>query len=417
MDLKMKLDKKSLIQIVILVVLVAGGAGAYFMQQDGGLDFVSGLFESEPVTIRAPATRAPAPTADQKPASGPVAPSAAPKPGAPEIPAVPAKGQVHGKPFVVENSYIESGVLTLRLGKDVTADLEVKVLLPGTPWETPAGKKYKVTEAGGAGIPQVMLAWKEDGQNASPEQKFTDKYTMVLEFGQEKDKKLPGKIQLNLPDETKSNVAGTFEADIRGFRIVDGKPDLSTDSADTLQYLALRELLKDDPNKSLEVMSFRDGRYVQPESAGKNMTGYIEAEYRIGQSSLGMQRYQFEKEGGAWKVVRALNGNQLDEAHPLQAPGAKDSPPKMLTYLTAKKLEADVQKKYPSKYIYQPEFMSRHSEKFKIGVCEASYRLDAAGAPVKTAYLFRLQPGGWKFERELGKKEKVNFDTGRIDKR
>ena len=149
MDLKMKLDKKSLIQIVILVVLVAGGAGAYFMQQDGGLDFITGMFESKPATIRAPAARAPG--ADKKPVPGPAAPARASRPGAPEIPATPAKGQVHGKPFLVENSYIESGVLTLRLGKDVTADLEVKVLLPGTAWETPAGKKYNVLGTGGAG--------------------------------------------------------------------------------------------------------------------------------------------------------------------------------------------------------------------------------------------------------------------------
>jgi hypothetical protein len=293
----MKLDKKSLIQIVILVVLVIGGVGAYLMQQDGGLDFISGLFESEPATIRAPTT-----AAVVKPAPAP----ATAKPAAPEIPAAPAKGQVHGKPFVVEDSYIENGVLTLRLGKDVTTDLEVKVMLPGSPWETPAGKNFKVMEAGGAGTPQVALAWKEDGQSVPSEQKFADKYSMMLEFGQEKGKKLPGKIQLNLPDETKSHVAGTFEADIRGFRIVDGKPDLSADSVDTLQYLALRELLKDDPNKSLEVISFRDGRYAQAGSPGKNMTGSIEVEYRVGQGSPAVQQFQFEKDAGAWKVVRAV---------------------------------------------------------------------------------------------------------------
>jgi hypothetical protein len=293
----MKLDKKSLIQIVILIVLVIGGAGAYLAQQDGGLDFISGLFESEPATIRAPT-----PAAVMKPAPGP----AAAKPAAPEIPAAPAKGQVHGKPFVVENSYIENGVLTLRLGKDATADLEVKVMLPGSPWETPAGKNFKVMEAGGTGAPQVALAWKEDGQSVPSEQKFTDQYSMMLEFGQEKDKKLPGKIQLNLPDETKSHVAGTFEADIRGFRIVNGKPDLSADSVDTLQYLALRELLKDDPDKSLEVISFRDGHYDQAGSPGKNMTGAIEVEYRVGPGSPAVQRFQFEKDAGAWKVVRAV---------------------------------------------------------------------------------------------------------------
>ena len=35
LNLKMNLDKKSLIQIVVLIVLIVGGAGAYFMQQNG----------------------------------------------------------------------------------------------------------------------------------------------------------------------------------------------------------------------------------------------------------------------------------------------------------------------------------------------------------------------------------------------
>ncbi|MDH3309510.1 MAG: hypothetical protein OEM95_02320 [Gammaproteobacteria bacterium] len=413
MDLKMNLDKKSLIQIVILVVLIIGGAGAYLMQQDGGLDFISNFFESEPATIRAPAARAPAPAV--RPAAP--APAVATKPAVVEIPAVPAKGQAHGKPFVVDNSYLEGGVLGLRMGKDVTADIEVKVMLPGAGWETPAGKTFKVTEAGGPSAPQVALAWKEEGQKSLSEQNFNNKYSMVLEFGVEKGKKLPGKIQLSLPDETKSNVAGTFEADIRGFRIVDGKPDLSADSVETLQYLALRELLKDDPNKSLEVLSFRDGRYTPPDSAGMNMTGYLEAEYRLGQGTANLQRFQFEKTAGAWKVLRVLSGNQLDEAHPTKTPGAKDSPARMLTYLAAKRLESDIQKKFPDKNIYEPEFMSRHSEKFKIGVCEASYKLNAGGEKIKTVYLFRRKTGGWALDRALGDREKVDFDTGRIVKR
>jgi hypothetical protein len=416
MDLKMNFDKKSLIQIVILIVLIAGGAGAYLMQQDGGLDFISGFFESEPATIRAPAARASTPAA-VKATPAPVTPAVATKPAVGEIPAVPAKGQVHGKPFVVENSYYESGVLGLRLGKDVTADIEVKVVLPGTGWETPAGKSFKVTNAARSSAPQVVLAWKEEGQSTPSEQKFNDKYTMVLEFGMEKDKKLPGKIFLSLPDETKSQMAGTFEADIRGFRIVGGKPDLSADSVETFQYLALHELLKDDPNKSLEVLAFRDGRYAPPESADKNMTGYIEAEYRIGQAPPSVQRFQFEKVNGSWKVRGALSGKQLDEAHPVIAPGTKDSPTRMLTYLAAKRLESDIQKKFSGKNIYEPVFMSRHSDKFKIGICEASYKLESGGEKIKTAYLFRRQAGGWALDRALGDKEKVDFNTGRIVKR
>ncbi len=415
MNLKMSLDKKSLIQIVVLVVLVVGGAGAYLMQQDGGLDFITSFFGSESAKITASAPRTQAPVARKKPAHAAAAGQA--KANIPEIPSTPAKGEIHGKPFVVDSSSIENGVLTLRLGKDVTADLEVIVMLSTPPWEVPAGKSFKVTGAAGAGAPQIVLAWKEAGQTAPSEQKFTDKYTLLLDFGQVKDNKLPGKIYLTLPDEVKSNVAGTFDADIKGFRIVDGKPDLTADSVDTLQFLALRELLKDDPSKALNVVALRDGRYSQPEPPAKNMTGYIEVEYRQGQGPLSIERFQFKKEAGAWNVAHTLNAHQLDEAHPLQTPGPKGSPAKLMTYLAAKKLEGDVQKKFPDKGIYEPVFTTRHSDKFKIGICEISYKLEPNGETEKTVYLFRHPVRGWSLDRELGKKEKVNFDTGRISGR
>src|SRR3990172_6146022 len=121
MGLKMDMNKKSLIQIVLLVVLIIIGAGTYLMQQDGGLDFLTGFFESKPAQTRAPLTRAqkPAPATDENQA----------KDDTPAIPATPAKGVVHGKPFSVESSSIENGVLTLRLGKDVNSDLEGKPML------------------------------------------------------------------------------------------------------------------------------------------------------------------------------------------------------------------------------------------------------------------------------------------------
>ena len=107
-------------------------------------------------------------------------------------------------PFVVESSSIENGVLTLRLGKDVTADLEIKVMLHTPPWEVPAGKKFNISKTTSVNTPQVVLAWKEQDQGAPSEQKFNDKYTMLLELGQEQDNKLPGKIYLSLPDEVKA---------------------------------------------------------------------------------------------------------------------------------------------------------------------------------------------------------------------
>jgi hypothetical protein len=414
LNLKMNLDKKSLIQIVVLVVLVVVGVGAYFLQQGGGLDFVTGLFADKLGGTKGTITRAP--STDKSAAGTSGSADNKPKVDVAAIPATPAKGQIHGKPFVVEGSYIENGVLTLNLGKDAQADLNVRIMLFTPAWEVPAGKHFKFTNASGVGLPQVVVSWNEAGQEASREQKFTDKYSLQLEFGSEKNGKLPGKINLTLPDEVKSSIAGTFEADIKGFRLVNGKPDLTVDSTDTFQYLVLRELLRDDPDKTVEIVAFRDGRYAAPEGQGSHMTGYLEAEYRVGQGAALTQRYQFTKEADGWKVAHVLNANQLDEAHPLVVPGPKDAPERMMTYLAAKKLEAGIQKKSPKKGIYDAAFTVQHNDKHKLAVCEVSYRLGADGKPQKAAYLFRLQPKGWVLDRELGKKEKVDLKSGRVSK-
>lgn len=412
------MNKKSLIQIVVLVVLVAGAGGIYMMQQEGGgldLSFITDFLGNKSAST--PTTEAPkkAPTV-RAPAGSPAAEKTV-KSDAPIIPPTPAKGQVHGKPFLVESSSIDNGLLSLKLGKDVSADLEIQIMLFTPPWEVPAGKNFKMPSAAGVTSPQVVLMWREPGQSESSEQKFKDKYVLTLEFGQEKDKKLPGKIFLSLPDETKSNLAGTFEADIKGFRLINGKPDLSADSVDTFQYLAMADLLKGDANKTLDGLSFRDGRFAPAEAVDKNMTGYLEAQYQATPGAITVQRYQFAKQAGEWKIAHTLNANQLDEAHPLQAPTAKDSPNKMLIYLAAKKLESDLQKKSGNKAIYAPGFSTRYSDKFKLGVCDVSYQLDPHGETLKTAYLFRRKANAWTLERALAKNEKVNFDTGRIEKR
>lgn len=398
--MKMNLNKKTLLQIVLLVLLVLGAAGALLFQQEGGLGFLTDLLEEKPPEVTAP----------------PVAATPPPKPAEPVIPAAPVAGQLRGKPFALERAIFEGGVLTLVSGKNAAA-AEIRIQLPGARWETPTGKQFKVRGAAPADAPKIAIGMKDEAQESARPKPFAGQYTLALEFAPERERKLPGKIHLALSDESKSTVAGTFAADIGGFRIVGGKPDLAADSTDTLEYLALREVLKDDPDKPIEIVAVRDERYTRPEEGGKRQSGYLEIEYRIGQGAAQTQRFQFVKEADQWKVLRALAADQIDEAHPLEAPGAKGAPARLFPYLAAKRLEADLRKKFPKPGVYGVSFVSRHSDKYKLGVCEASYRPGPEGPEQKTAYLFRLKPGGWVLERELGKRERVNFDSGRIEKR
>lgn len=391
--------KKSVIQIIVLVLLIVVGGGMYLYTQEGGLGFVADLIGQKPT----PAPIPPPPRKAEKP-----------KDETPTIPAHPVQGSLNQASFRPDTIEIESGVLTLRQGDGPLAT-EVKVFLYTKPWEVPAGRSFKLLNTSSdSNAPHVRVRSPEAGQNVPRQREYTEKYTLLLELGQEKDKKLPGKIFLTLPDDDKSQVAGTFEAEIRGFRVVDGQPDLSSDSVDTLQFLALRELLREDKDKPVKDVSFQRGQYDPRPVAGTPQTGYLEVSYRLGDGALTAQKFQYAKEDGAWRVIRTLRPDQLDSAHPYKAPSAKDAPERLFPYLAAKRVEADAQKRYTKRMINGAEFAVRANDTHKIGVCDVSYKVDD-GQLVQTAFLFRRGANGWRLERELGKKERVNFTTGKVE--
>lgn len=385
-----------IVQIAILVVLVVAGVGAYVMQQDGGLEAVFDRFKSE-----SPPPQTAVPTA----------PKAPPKDKTPSIPSQPAHGTLSNTPFTVVLSEIEGGVLTLRAGM-LPTDAEVTILLRTRPWEVPAGRSFRFVNATAApDTPQIRVRAQAEGGGALRAQEFIDKYTLVLELGPEKDRRIAGKIYIELPDEGHSRIAGTFDAEVRGFRLVDGKPDLTSDSIDTLQFLALREMLRDDPDKPVEDAVFRRGRY---DAAGQPPTGYIELYYRAGDSASATHKFQFVKEQNAWRVTGTLAPDQLAEAHPYRIPGPKDSPELLFPYLAAKRLEAEVRKRHAGRLVSAAEFAARHDPRWRIGAVDVRYRIDD-GQPVRTSYLFRRGANGWTLVRELKKKERLNLATGKVE--
>ena len=404
------MNKKTIIQITMLVLLAAAAAGVYLFPDEAGkaLGFVTRFFEERLAEPQAPPPNA----AERRPAAGAPAGRRV-RPSAAAIPTHPAKGQVRGAPFVVDGARIENAVLTLFQGKDGSAEMLLTIAPVGMTWEAPAGTTIKVAEKA-AGAPRVQLSWKEEGKLRH--EQFGENYTLQLEFETEKNGKLPGRISLVLPDEGRSTVAGTFEAEIRGFRIVNGKPDLASDSVGTFEFLALRELLKDDPDKAVKDIVFRDGR-LAPADDVMPATGYIEMEYRVGDGAPAGRRFQFVKDKGEWQILRALRTNEIDAAHPLAAPSPKKASAALFYYLAARRLEAEIQKKHPGRGVHGVEFTERHSDKHKVAVTEVSYRLGVDEKPLRIVYLFRLKPGGWTLERELGAREKLNINTGKIEKR
>lgn len=392
--------------LAVIALLVAAG----WMYRHVAVTLFLQLFEAPPPEV-------PPPTASP----GPIAP---PANSGPQIPDQPASGSMQGAPFTPDYAAIEGGVLTLQQGDEPLAT-EVTIFLFTQPWEVPAGASFKIVPRPLAGlfpepqgaptpnVPHVRVHWRESGQHARRSRDFSEGYTLTLELGQERDGKLPGKIYLGLPDDDKSFVAGTFDAQIKGFRMKNGEPDLSADAIDTLQFLALMHVLRDAPHKPIKNPVFRHAYLRAGPDAPQPPVGYVELVYVVNDKEA-VEKLQFVKQNDRWRVARTLKPGQLDAARPYQPPTATDPPERVFPYLVARRVEAEAPKRFPGRHINSTEFVSRYSVEHRIGVCEVSYKAGDTHL-VQAVYLLQLKPKGWVLVRELSKKEKVNLATGQIE--
>lgn len=141
------------------------------------------------------------------------------------IEAQPAHGEVHGLSFRCESSEIEDGILKLRQGKDFFADEEVTIFLLTPEGRIPSGGIFQVVEGESYehSRPHVTISWKEGGANMPKYKSFAEGFTLYLEFGEPRGKKLPGKIYLKISDKPATFVEGTFDAEIKGLFVAGGK--------------------------------------------------------------------------------------------------------------------------------------------------------------------------------------------------
>jgi len=129
------------------------------------------------------------------------------------IPETLAAGSIHGHGFRCERATLQGGNLTLRQGKSGPPDLGFTIYLFAKAGEELSGKSVEVTAERAPPLPRVELRWKDDQQPAK--QNFNGGYALKVVFGDAAGGRMPGKLYICLPDEAKSFVAGTFDAEIR----------------------------------------------------------------------------------------------------------------------------------------------------------------------------------------------------------
>jgi len=201
----------AVIAVVILIVLIGAGAAVFA--------FRAKIFKSTsaPVVTANDAGRMP----EKKPAPPKPVVVAPPANDAnwmldlgavTNFPATPAVGRIHGQDFICERAYMQNGALTLRSGTRGPAEFGVTINFSGAQAEALAGQSINVTTNADTAA-RVTLRWK-DGDQAAKEN-YENGYALRLEFGALAGNHIPGKIYLCAPDDLKSYVMGTFNAEIR----------------------------------------------------------------------------------------------------------------------------------------------------------------------------------------------------------
>jgi hypothetical protein len=130
------------------------------------------------------------------------------------IPDATAVGSIHASGFFCERATLQGGHLTLRQGHSGPADLGITVELFAQQGEELSGKSVEIQPDRAPPLPKIVLRWKDDQQKAVT-RSITSGYALKVAFGDAANGRIPGKIYISLPDENKSFVAGTFNAEIK----------------------------------------------------------------------------------------------------------------------------------------------------------------------------------------------------------
>ena len=132
--------------------------------------------------------------------------------GMTNFPDATAAGRIHGQDFIVERASLQNGTLTLRAGKNGAVTFGVEINFGGAQPEALAGQSLNIaTNAPMAA--RITMHWQDGGESAMED--LEGGYALRLQFGQLAGNRLSGKIYFCAPDETKSYVAGNFNAQIR----------------------------------------------------------------------------------------------------------------------------------------------------------------------------------------------------------
>ena len=309
-------------------------------------------------------------------------------------------GSIDGVQVQLSSGEISEGIITLRQGEDNFSENKVMVFLFNeVKGSIPEGKKYFVAVDAQGSNPHVHYSAVEGEKHVNGA--VTDGYKLELEFGKEGPKgKLPGRIELEIPSKN-LKVAGKFVLDIKGFRIIDGKPDLTSDSFETLKTISQIYLEKQNAGKAIQVIDGRDGLYTSSVSnkPDAKQWGRYNIAYTIDGAQTNRLKLVYVKDPSGWAVNGTLEPSQIFEAHPVIAPTPDGTwINDYLAYVTAQRLESDLAASHAGQEVSDVTYQIVVDPSKQSAACTVAYKINRAEQPEKAEYALRLDAGKWTAE-------------------
>ncbi len=318
----------------------------------------------------------------------------------PVIPDTPISGKAEGHAFRADKAVYKEGTLTITTQKpdSYVYDAILSFFIRGTEMGSiPESKTYLVSTNKDLNTILISpsLNWQIENGNTS---KWIEDFDLSIIFGKESE---PGKLPVKLYISSKDpdvEISGSFIADVEGFRIINGIPDLTVDSTHTLRYIT--------------------GTYLKNTYKGKkvNLTwtlwastyaGEVVQEFTVDGNKKQFIKILFKKYDKGWKVERTLKPYELFKAHPITLPANNGDSTKteQAELIVAQTIEAELLKGDKNVVIYDEYFNYEEQDNEHASV-EVKYKLmkNRKAVNLKREFLLEWVDNAWLIKREVASK-------------
>jgi len=328
-------------------------------------------------------------------------------------------GQLGGRPFEVNSVELNEGILDIRQGEDTFSENKLTLFLfLDESGVVPEGQSFVVEkDAEGFGHPHIHVRMKGPDDKFSQSEVYVKDYELNLTFGKEAEKgSLPFTIDLKLPDEQESYLKGKFVAEVTGFRLIDGKVDLTSDSFRTLEHVAQHYLGEQHDGGKVDVTETRNGMYTHhdPENTDQRQVGRNIYQYRIGDEDPQWTKLIFVKEESGWKVEDQIELHQLFLAHPIFAPDESARRGDYSQQLVAQHLEQEFAEMEEPPFVHDVNLIVSYVPSSEFNKVRARYRIGENEEETKRGFVTQGTDENCRLIREIDDEAEIDPQTGKV---